>query len=173
MIRYVLFAIVLFLISAYFGKNIRFADQWPLYESLRTTAGIIFGVMGVWIALIYPDAMSKILDKKTADKKVEFEKVKKVLQPLVTASFILIIVLIVGLLAPIFKQINFFMDYVECLRVMSFFVLLVCSTIMIWLLIKVLIPGVEIKIEIEAIQKKAHVIKEYRKHTQSNQTKKH
>jgi len=35
-------------------------EQWPLYESLRNTSAIIFGVMGAWLAIICPDG---ILDK--------------------------------------------------------------------------------------------------------------
>lgn len=41
----------------YFGKNVPFHEQWPLYEALRTTASIIFAVVGAWLAIIYPERL--------------------------------------------------------------------------------------------------------------------
>lgn len=47
-------AVAAVLAGAWFGRKVPFAEQWPMYEGLRTTAAIIFGVIGAWLAIIYP-----------------------------------------------------------------------------------------------------------------------
>lgn len=44
-------------VAWYLGANIRFEEQWVLYEALRTTASIIFAVVGVWLAIVYPERL--------------------------------------------------------------------------------------------------------------------
>ncbi|MCU7839183.1 MAG: hypothetical protein KZQ94_07370 [Candidatus Thiodiazotropha sp. (ex Troendleina suluensis)] len=155
-------AIVLFVVlvvGMYFGRSVTYETQWPLYEALRTTASIVFGVMGAWIALIYPDALSKILDKNYENKKQEIHKIKRVLRPLIFSSFCVIIVLLIGILAPVLKQIPHLMQNVELVRGISY-ALLGCLTLyMGWVLLMVLVPGQEVKQELEQLQKKQDLIK--------------
>ena len=34
-------------VALWYGRKIPFVEQWPLYEALRTTAAIIFAVVGL------------------------------------------------------------------------------------------------------------------------------
>ena len=45
----------------YFGAPIALKDQWPLFDALRNTTSIVFGIMGALIALVYPDAVKSAL----------------------------------------------------------------------------------------------------------------
>lgn len=45
----------------HFGAPVALKDQWPLFEALRTTTSITFGVMGALLALVYPDAVKNAL----------------------------------------------------------------------------------------------------------------
>lgn len=147
------------ILSAFnFGGDISFSKQWPLYESLRTTAGIIFGVMGVWIALIYPDTLAKVLDKDQQNKEDEINKLRKVLEPLIMATIILLLVLLIGVFVPILKQFDILIEYVVFLRMASFFILLSSTFLMGWLLVKAIIPGVEIKQGLENHRRKQDVL---------------
>lgn len=49
--------------------KVPFSHQWPLYEALRTTAAIIFAVIGAWMAIIYPERLR--LSYKSPDEKPE------------------------------------------------------------------------------------------------------
>lgn len=51
--------VFIILAAGYFGRHITFALQWPLFEALRTTASIIFAVVGAWFAIIYPERLKK------------------------------------------------------------------------------------------------------------------
>ncbi|MCI5122880.1 MAG: hypothetical protein D3908_17170 [Candidatus Electrothrix sp. AUS4] len=56
------------------GSDIKISEQLPLYESLRNTSAIIFGVMGAWIAILYPNSLLKIYGKLDAKNSEEEEK---------------------------------------------------------------------------------------------------
>lgn len=53
--------LVIALLGYHFGAPIPLKDQWPLFEALRTTTSIVFGVMGALLALVYPDAVKNAL----------------------------------------------------------------------------------------------------------------
>ncbi|EAT14769.1 hypothetical protein [Desulfuromonas acetoxidans] len=140
-IIFYILAIVILLTFFFFGGNVSFSEQWPLYESLRNTAAIIFGVMGAWIAIIYPKALTNILKSRdTKDNAVEAERVKKLIAPMVYSTAILSIVLLVGLFAPVLKQIQLAKENYVLIRQLSFSMLGLLTYIQLWSLILTLIP---------------------------------
>lgn len=99
---FILLAIVSVAISYVLGGGISYSEQWPLYESLRTTAAIVFGVMGAWIAIIYPQTLIKVTTSRDVDvNSVEYQRVRKLMMPMVCSTAILCAVLIVGIFAPL------------------------------------------------------------------------
>lgn len=44
-----------------FGTHIGLGTQWPLYEALRTTTSIVFGIMAALLSLVYPDVVKNAL----------------------------------------------------------------------------------------------------------------
>jgi len=58
---FVLFLLLLFL-SFSFKLSISYDDFKDFAEILLNVSGVVFTVMGIWIALIYPAALSKIID---------------------------------------------------------------------------------------------------------------
>ena len=50
----------------HFGAPISLSAHWPLFEALRTTSSIAFGIMGALLALVYPDAIKNALSGRTA-----------------------------------------------------------------------------------------------------------
>lgn len=53
--------VVIAWLGYYFGAPIVLSAQWPLYDALRNTTSIAFGIMGALIALVYPDAVKNAL----------------------------------------------------------------------------------------------------------------
>jgi hypothetical protein len=100
-----LFFVALFcIIFFYYGQNVPFERQWVLYDGLRNTSAIIFGVMGAWIAIIYPEALSSIVNKANSSNTANgAREAERLLPPLVYSAVILIFVLSVGILTPILK----------------------------------------------------------------------
>lgn len=128
--------IALFLIfSAYFGQNVPFASQWPLFEALRTTASIIFAVVGAWFAIIYPERLKKSFKGGGTDSDANGRGITRLFTPIVHSTAILASVLIIGVAAPLLKQLTFVVEHKEFFRGVSYFVL-VCLTL--WQLLTVL-----------------------------------
>jgi hypothetical protein len=139
----------------YFGQNIPFEKQWPLYDSLRSTASIVFGVMGAWIAIIYPEALTELLGRtlksETTDKSRE---VRKLISPLIYSTAILVAVLLIGILAPIFKLIPLLVDHTRLIRGISYSFLGVLTVLQIWSVLLTLLPADLVKININRVQNK-------------------
>ncbi|WP_316154691.1 hypothetical protein [Cupriavidus sp. BIC8F] len=68
LLLYALFSIAVCVGGYVYGRNIPFAQQWPLFEALRNTASIIFAVVGAWLAIIYPERL-KLTFREDASKK--------------------------------------------------------------------------------------------------------
>lgn len=129
--RYAFFAIcivagiAILYLSYKVGGNISFSKQWPLYEALRNTAAIIFAVVGAWLAIIYPDRLKFSFGenpdslKKTSNP----NKLQLLFIPAVHSTIILVILLLVGIIAPIAKEFDIFSDNIEVSRKLSFVLL--------------------------------------------------
>lgn len=110
------FTLVFTVAGVFFGRNIPFSDQWPLFEALRTTAAIIFAVVGAWLAIIYPERLRSTFrptENTSHSTKVDMGHF---LSPAINSTVILAVVLLVGVVAPILKQIDFFITHTATFR---------------------------------------------------------
>lgn len=142
-----------------FGKNVPFSEQWVLYEGLRNTASIIFGVMGAWLAIVYPEVLSNLLEERTFSGAQSY---RKLIAPLVYSTSILIWVLMLGIVVPILKQIQFFVSYTNILRGISFSILCILTLLQIWALILTLLPADMTKRKIDRVDGSQKVQKRWR-----------
>ena len=137
----VLVSVLALLGAVLYGANIEFRDQWPLYEALRNTAAIIFAVVGAWLAIIYPERL-KLSFGKAGKNESSTKNFILLLTPAIHSTFILVIILAVGVAAPIIKNIPGALHFVGYLRQASF-VLLVSLTL--WQIAIVVISVVPIE----------------------------
>ncbi|WP_311515290.1 hypothetical protein [Oligella urethralis] len=137
--------ILLISIAFCYGRYIEFSTQWPLYEALRTTASIIFAVVGAWLAIIYPDRLRFAFRTESKNTDNSAMNMGKLLSPAIHSTFILCIVLIVGVAAPIFKQFNFFLMHKEIFRGLSYALLVGLTFWQLITIILTLVPADTIK----------------------------
>ncbi len=143
MLRFlVLFVAAIIVCSAFvLGENISFKLQWPLYETLRTTASIILAITAAWVAIIYPERLK--LFKETAMHPASLDTASRFsvfLQPIIISLTILCIVLLVGILAPIASQINAIRPYSIILRQSSYAFLAFITLCQIYTVLAVFVP---------------------------------
>jgi hypothetical protein len=143
----------------YFGRGIPFAQQWPLFEALRTTAAIIFAVVGAWLAIIYPERLKFSFGKKSSRNKGS-ANVGVLLYPAVYSTIILICVLFIGILAPILKQIPIIMVQVVIFRGLSFLLLTVLTLWQIAVVIMTAIPADLVKSNVDEEQATQEVLQQ-------------
>ncbi len=152
-----------------FGGGIPFEEQSKLYEALRTTAAIIFGVMGAWIAIVYPTILTRIFDKNTKNKKEEVRKISRLLKPLAVSTFILATVLIISIAAPIFKQIDWFVAHTEIFRGISFSIVGILTLVQLWTLIASLAPGEHLLFELRKEEDKSKLVEKLKSNIKKNE----
>lgn len=127
-------AIVFVIGAGYFGRTITFALQWPLFEALRTTASIIFAVVGAWFAIIYPERLKKSF--RGGDSSGGNEGIHRLFTPIVHSTAILAIVLLVGIVAPLLKQFDWILSHRAIFRGISYSLLVFLT---LWQLLTVIL----------------------------------
>jgi hypothetical protein len=150
----ILAALLVAYIFFHYGQEISYELQASLYESLRNTSAIIFGVMGIWIAVIYPNILSKIYAKNIDIKQArlnreEVQKISSLIYSLFYSSLIIGAVLIAEVVAPILKEIPFLINNFKFFRGVSYSFLGLLSIMQIWILLLALAPGMEIIRELD------------------------
>ncbi len=126
----------------YFGQDIHLKEQLQIYEGLRNTSAIIFGVMGAWLAILHPDVLKNIFIKEKGNiSSKDRETIKLLLAPIVISTFVLLIVLVVPLLVAIGKTISYFTQHAKIFRGVSFALLIFLTVIQIYTLILSLVPS--------------------------------
>lgn len=105
----------------YVGKNLSSNTQLELYSALRDTSAIVFGVMGAWIAIIYPESLSKIYrSSQRKDAESEVKSVGRLIKPMIVAAVIVASALVAQFSAPILKSIDLFTPLYSTIRGLSF-----------------------------------------------------
>lgn len=138
------FAVAAVAAGGWFGRVVPFAEQWPMFEALRTTAAIIFGVIGAWLAIIYPERLKLSLRNSTQDAGPKETGLGQLFTPVVNSTLILGIILAVGVVAPIAKRYPIEINR-EWLRGASYSVLVALTLWQIWTVILTLVPANVIK----------------------------
>lgn len=122
------------------GERIDWTTQEKLYEGLRNTAAIIFGVMGAWIAIVYPRSLSHLLQRNDEPSEKDVRRVKMLLLPMLVSTIILATMLLGAPLMALLQKLDYFMDRQGILRRVSFSALLVLTLVQFWALLYTLVP---------------------------------
>jgi hypothetical protein len=114
-----------------------------MFEGLRTTAAIIFGVIGAWLAIIYPERL-KLSFKPRKDGAPSETGIGQLFSPVVNSTLILGAILLIGLIAPIAKKYPLPLS-VEWCRGISYGVLVALTLFQLWTVLLTLVPANTIK----------------------------
>lgn len=125
---FIILILVIFnvIISYFFGSGVDLAEQKEAIGSLQTISAVIFGVMGAWIAIVYPDSLSQILKWSNKEVDKDVEAVKKILLPIKYATTVLLYSLMFNWLAPVFRQIILLQQNKDIALTISFFFIGCC-----------------------------------------------
>lgn len=121
--------------AGFLGQQVPFSKQWPLYEALRTTASIIFAVVGAWFAIIYPERLRISFRGGASDSIKQDGGIHRLFTPIVHSTCILSIILLVGVVAPLVKTFPFVAPYINELRGLSYGLLV---SLTLWQLVTVI-----------------------------------
>lgn len=130
--------------AAWFGRVVPFAEQWPMFEALRTTAAIIFAVIGAWMAIIYPERLKLSLRDPSQADKASATGLGKLFTPVVNSTAILSIILVLGAAAPVLRRHSLPCD-ISVLRGGSYALLVTLTLWQLWTVVLSLVPASIVK----------------------------
>lgn len=126
LIWHVLLFCLISLTSYRFMSVISFSDVSPVISILQNGSAMIFTIMGIWIAYIYPQAMRKVIQPSssaifpTKDK----ERVQLLVGVVVISAIILAVLLIGTILKPLLVKSNVYALAPDAFSFFSLFILL-------------------------------------------------
>lgn len=95
------------------GQAIGFEEQAKFYELLRNVSGIMFGVFGLWIGLLYPGLREKVFRSSNSGSRINqnedrdaAKEANHLLEPFFTSLAILLIAFLFGILGPIARRVE-------------------------------------------------------------------
>src|SRR4051812_7090135 len=92
--------VLLIAASGFFGRSVRVSEQWPVFDGLRTTASIVFTVVGIWLALIYPEVLQALSSWRQGFHR-QAPRISRLFEPLVESAFVVGVVSCIALLHPL------------------------------------------------------------------------
>lgn len=132
---FILISIVL--IVSRFGGSVVIDKQIGLLSAMKDVATIIFGVMGAWIAILYPERLSSVYKD---DGKSELKNFDKLISPMISSTGIIAYSLMFVVMRPIIRDIAILHDYMIMCRSVSYAIIVFLSLSLLWSLIASLWP---------------------------------
>lgn len=139
---------LLFLVAAFLlGGNVPIADQVPILNLLVTISSIVFGLMGVWLAVIYAESLKTIFDTelKAIEKKDSIKNFKYLSKPMIVSAAIITYVLLINVLHPLLITVDMLLEFTDIIRRVAFTVLTLFMLAQIWTIIYIFAPAENIK----------------------------
>ena len=129
-----------------------------MYEALRTTAAIIFAVVGAWMAIIYPDRL-KLSFQPDFSKRSSAPPTGwgQLFTPVVNSTAILSVILVIGVVAPIAKKYHSPID-VQYMFGASYGLLVALTLWQLWTVVLTLVPADKVKSYLDQDDKRASYI---------------
>lgn len=141
-------------LGGWWGRVVPFEEQWPMYEALRTTASIIFAVIGAWMAIIYPERL-KLSLRSGESGKGDATGMGKLFTPVVNSTAILCLILMIGAASPLLKRLPLPLEVwhlhldVMFFRGVSYAVLISLTLWQLWTVVLTLVPASKVKTSVD------------------------
>lgn len=149
--------VALFCVGFVYGQSVPFSNQLQVFDTLRQTSVLIFGVVGAWLAVLFPMVHTQTASQSDAQKLT-----KKLFKPITSSLYIIIYSLAAPLSVPLIKKIPCAALVIPELRGLGFASLCVATAIQIYTLLLALQPFDIFKVETEITMEKDAVTKAYR-----------
>jgi len=133
-------------ICFWIGDDIEYSLQRPVLVGLRYVSGIVFGVIGAWIAIVNPRELRTTVrglpdDLSSAEQNVEL--FQRLLSAIRYSTAIVVMVLVLTIAEPIAKQSTFLMDHVSIVRRVTFTILGLSTAGQLWAVLLAVAPSEE------------------------------
>lgn len=121
------------------GDELRVEDHQKAYDMIRNVAGVMFGVFGLWIGLLYPDLKRKIFKKNNGDEPQRAlqttdneEQANALLQPFFCSLAILLTSLVIGVSIPLIEHLSILEPHKKVVKGFSYSFVGLLALVQIW-----------------------------------------
>lgn len=122
------------------GDIISSDRQAELYGSLSTIAGVIFGVMGAWVAIIYPDSLKSINERNNKNSIRYLSTISHLRTSILISTIILAIYLVGSPVVSVIVKFDSYQHHKTWFLRASFCLLLILASLQFWSVILSLVP---------------------------------
>lgn len=127
-------------IAGWHGTAVPFVEQKPAFDGLLQIAGIVFGVLGAWLAIVYPGALGDVLKGRRQLGEPETRSLQQLVGPMITATVVILAVLAANVFAPWAKHQPWIIAHTDWARRGAFGALGLFSTTLLWGVLECLVP---------------------------------
>jgi hypothetical protein len=155
----IVFGVMSFSFGLFYGAAVPFKEQAAIYDVLRNTSAIIFGVVGAWYAVLTPIYLSNMIGKGEGR---DFSKqlLRGLTHPIKYSVYILCITVGIYVFTPFIKLLLLSEFTKTCLKSVSFGIVCCMSTLMLFTLLRALMPNDFVNTSIELSEKKEEYLEE-------------
>lgn len=144
-----------------FGDAVPVSAQRDILETLRTIASIVFGVVGAWIALVYPKALEDLL-KPDEGLVPRASDIERLLRPLLYSTCVLAFTLCFDFIYVVMISLAIDTMYVGTIRKISLFLVTGMTILEVWALALTLGPTDAIRQELRLLQERRRYVQQLR-----------
>jgi hypothetical protein len=147
-------ALVAMGIGGYFGRLFPFVEQVQLLRELREVSTIIFGIMGAWSAIVYPDQLKRAL-RPTELLQVDddaLSRFRTLMLCIMLSAGIIAIILTMQFAAPVLSQIGWVRQHAQGFRAISFAMTCFLGVAQFWVILLMLKPINEADADVRRVQ---------------------
>lgn len=128
------------------GDGIEYSAQRPILVGLRYVSGIVFGVIGAWIAIVNPRELRATIRRLPDDLSSAKQNVglfQRLLSAMRYSTAILVVVLVLTIAEPVARQSAFLLDHIPIVRRVTFTILGVSTVGQLWAVLLAVAPSEE------------------------------
>ena len=148
--------------SAVPGWFIPIERQLPLYEGLRDGSAIIFGVVGAWIALVYPSALANLRARRPSLDDPETVIASKLFNALLCSAGVLATALVLPVGREVLRVFPELWTMHGYLRAGSFILIVALTCLLLWALLLALLPGEAARRDLSHLERRREFIESRR-----------
>ncbi len=103
----------------FFGEDISISEQLKLLQSLKDFASIVFGIMGAWVAIVYPDSLKKVFSRSENIDNLN-DRLTRLFFPLRVSLIIVVACLVYPWVYAVVKNYPALVAYRDLIRMINF-----------------------------------------------------
>lgn len=125
MIRIVIFLGVLVATSAaswFFDIRYQYADLKSFLDVLLNVSGVVFTLMGIWIAFLYPNALARIVGPRTvitadfSEGREEYVRLTAIVGSVLKSAFVVLIIMALNLAKVVIPSITVVVENLNLIK---------------------------------------------------------